>query len=49
MKSQSFLELVEKTKRVKEIFGSMNGTKLKELIYELFDEEIKQKKLDEVI
>jgi hypothetical protein len=49
MQSKSFLDLVEKIKRVKEVFGSMNGTKLKELIYELFDEEVKQKNLDEMI
>jgi hypothetical protein len=49
MKSDSFIELVEKVKKVKEVFGSMNGTKLKELVYELFDEEVKQKKLDEII
>lgn len=49
MKKETFADLVDKIKKVKELFGGMNGTKLKELVYELFDEEVKQKKMDEII
>lgn len=49
MKTHSFFDLTERITRVKEVLGSMTGTNLKNLVYELFDEEVKQKKLDEII
>ena len=45
----SFVPLVKRMRDVKKMFGNKSGTSLKGLIYRLFDEEIKQKPLGEVI
>jgi hypothetical protein len=47
--SKPFLSLVAQMKEVKRVFGRMNGTKLKNIVYEIFDEEVKQRKLGEII
>lgn len=43
---QSLLVII---KNVKMVLGSMTGSKLKQLVYELFVEEVKEKKLGEII
>ena len=48
-KTDSFKELVSQMKIVKKVFGRMNGTKLKETVYLIFDKEVKQRKLGEFI
>jgi hypothetical protein len=48
-KSKPFVSLVAQMKEVKRVLGRMNGTKLKNIVYEIFDEEVKQRKLGEII
>jgi len=48
-KRSSFAPIVERMKEVKVTFGARNGTYLKDLIYRLFDEEIRRRPLGEVI
>jgi len=48
-KRSSFATIVERMKEVKVTFGAKNGTYLKNLIYRLFDEEIRRRPLGEVI
>ena len=45
----SFADLVTRMKDIKKTFGSMNGNKIKQLIYELFDAEVGQRARGEVI
>lgn len=44
-----FSVLLDQMKKVKKVLGSKSGTALKNLIYEIFDIEVAQKPLDEVI
>lgn len=48
-KSDSFASLVEQMRAVKKFFGRKSGTQLKNLVYEVFDEEVKQRRLGELI
>jgi len=45
----AFATLVEQMRRVKSVFGNMTGTRLKELVYEVFDQEVAQRAKGEVI
>ncbi|WP_157974471.1 hypothetical protein [Lewinella sp. IMCC34183] len=45
----SFISIVHDLKQVKKVLGSMSGTKLKDLIYETFKDEVAIKKLRETI
>jgi hypothetical protein len=47
--NSEFSILIEQMKKVKKVLGSKSGTALKNLIYEIFDIEVAQKPLDEVI
>lgn len=44
-----FNSLIEQMKKVKKTLGKKSGSALKKLIYEVFEEEVAQKPLDEVI
>lgn len=48
-KEDSFGPLISHMKLVKKAFGRKNGTQLKNLVYEIFDAEVKQRKLGDVI
>lgn len=48
-KSQPFKPLIEQMKAVKKLLGRKNGTQLKNIVYEIFDEEVKQRRLGELI
>lgn len=48
-RSKPFNSLVAQMKAVKKLLGRKNGNQLKNIIYEIFDEEIKQRKLGELI
>jgi hypothetical protein len=48
-KSQPFAPLIEQMKVVKKLLGRKNGTQLKNIVYEIFDEEVKQRRLGELI
>jgi hypothetical protein len=48
-KSKEFAQLVEHMRRVKELLGKRTGNALKNLIYELFDKEVAQKELGEIL
>ena len=48
-KRREFAEQTEQMKRVKELVGKKTGTFLKKLFYEVFDAEIAQKRLGEII
>lgn len=45
----SFADLVVRMKDIKKTFGPMNGNRIKELIYRLFDSEVGQRARGEVI
>src|SRR6266851_982675 len=45
----SFQELVVRMKEIKQVFGNKKGNYLKQLIYKLFDQEVADRKLGEVI
>jgi DNA-binding PadR family transcriptional regulator len=45
----SFASLAARMREVKEVFGAKNGTYLKKLIYELFETEVGQRPLGEII
>lgn len=47
--NSEFSILIEQMKKVKKVLGSKSGSALKNLIYEIFDIEVAQKPLDEVI
>lgn len=44
-----FTSMIEQMKKVKKTLGAKSGSALKKLIYEVFEEEVAQKPLDEVI
>ncbi|OGR34882.1 MAG: hypothetical protein A2091_13650 [Desulfuromonadales bacterium GWD2_61_12] len=48
-KSQPFAPLIEQMQAVKKLLGRKNGTQLKNIVYEIFDEEVKQRRLGELI
>lgn len=48
-KNPSFGELIEQMKRVKKVFGSKTGNYIKNLIYRVFDQEVAQRPLGQVI
>jgi hypothetical protein len=48
-KEPEFAAQVSQMKRVKKVLGTKTGSRLKSLIYEVFDEEIKSKSLGRVI
>lgn len=48
-KSESFSELAEHMKLVKSMLGNKNGSALKDLIYKVFEKEVADRKLGEVI
>ncbi|MEZ5591402.1 MAG: hypothetical protein R3F53_12135 [Gammaproteobacteria bacterium] len=45
----SFAPLVERMKEIKKVFGSKSGSTLKKLIYRIFEEEVGQRPMGEVI
>ncbi|MEK6260984.1 MAG: hypothetical protein AABP62_20480 [Planctomycetota bacterium] len=47
--SKEFAELKDHMQRVRDLVGKMGGTKLKDLIYEVFGEEVVDRKLGESI
>lgn len=47
--NDEFGELTARMKIVKKLLGSKTGNALKELIYKVFDEEVANKKLDDII
>lgn len=48
-KKESFTSLIERMREIKKVYGSKSGSKLKKLIYELFDEEVGKRPMGEVI
>lgn len=48
-KQESFAPLVAQMKAAKKVLGRKSGTQLKNLVYEVFDSEVKQRKLGEII
>ncbi len=48
-KEVSFEPLVSQMKAVRKVLGRKSGTQLKDLVYEAFDAEVKQRKLGEII
>lgn len=48
-KSKPFAPLIEQMKAVKKLLGRKNGTQLKNIVYEIFDEEVKQRRLGDLI
>lgn len=48
-KRPEFSDQVTRMKEVKKLFGSWKGASLKELVYEVFDEEVANKSLGEII
>jgi hypothetical protein len=49
MEKPSYERICEQMRRVKKTFGSRAGSTLKKLIYEIFEQEVSQKSLGEVI
>lgn len=47
--NEEFDEVSERMKSVKKLLGGKTGNFLKELIYKVFDEEVKEKSLDDII
>jgi DNA-binding PadR family transcriptional regulator len=45
----SFRSLCEQMRRVKKVFGSQNGSSIKNKIYEIFKQEVAQKSLGDII
>ena len=45
----SFAPLIERMRQIKKTFGSKSGSSLKDLIYRLFDEEVGQQRMGQVI
>ena len=45
----SFAPLIERMREIKKTFGSKSGSSLKDLIYRLFDEEVGQQRMGQVI
>jgi len=48
-KTEPFKSIVEQMKIVKKILGRKSGANLKNLVYDVFDSEVKQRKLGEMI
>lgn len=48
-KSDSYASIVEQMKVVRKLLGRKTGTQLKELVYAVFDAEVKHRKLGELI
>ena len=48
-KTKPFAPLIEQMKAVKKLLGRKNGTQLKNIVYEIFDKEVKQRGLGELI
>lgn len=48
-KSKPFAPLIEQMKSVKKLLGRKTGTQLKNIVYEIFDKEVKQRRLGEQI
>lgn len=48
-KNSAYYEISEQMQSVKKAFGSKKGSKLKELIYQVFEKEVTQKQLGEII
>lgn len=48
-KASSFTELTEHMKKVKKEFGSKSGATLKKLIYQVFDQEVADRAMGEII
>jgi hypothetical protein len=49
IKNPSFGELVERMKKVKKFLGNKNGSTLKKLIYQMFEDEVSKRPLGKVI
>lgn len=47
--SKPFNSLVAQMKEVRKLLGRKNGNQLKNIVYEMFDEEVKQRRLGELI
>lgn len=47
--NDAYLPLVDQMKVVRKVLGRKSGTQLKNLVYEVFDAEVKQRKLGELI
>jgi predicted transcriptional regulator len=47
--NEQFTEVTERMKNVKKVLGGKTGSALKELIYKVFDEEVKEKDLNDII
>lgn len=48
-KTGPFLGMVDQMKLVKKVLGGKSGSQLKNLVYEVFDEEVSKRKLGEII
>jgi hypothetical protein len=48
-KNEAYRPLADQMKAVKKLLGRKRGTQLKDLVYKVFDEEVKQRKIGEVI
>lgn len=48
-KNEAYRLLVDQMKAVRKLLGRKSGTQLKNLVYEVFDTEVKQRKLGELI
>ncbi len=48
-KDRAHVALVDQMKAVRKLLGRKQGTQLKNLVYEVFDAEVKQRKLGELI
>ena len=48
-KDQSYKELCDQMKQVKRVFGNKKGSTLKKMIYDIFQQEVTQKSLGDVI
>lgn len=46
---EGYAPLVEQMRNVGKLFGEMNGSQIKQLIYRVFDEQVAKLKMDEVI
>lgn len=48
-KASQFTTIIKHMVAVRKILGRKNGTQLKNIVYEIFDEEVKKRKLGEII
>ena len=49
LEAKEFNQLFQNISQVKSVLGSFSGNRLKNLVYRLFDQEVKQRKLGEII